>query len=62
MSGPTILGREPVALASALRAVLLVAIAFGVAVDEEQLAAIMLAVELVLALLVRSKVTPTIEP
>jgi hypothetical protein len=53
-----ILGREPVAIAAALRALLLVGIAFGLAISEDQLVAIMLAVELVLAVIVRQKVTP----
>lgn len=50
---------EPVALASALRLVLVAAIAFGLDVTEAQLVAVVAAVEAVLALFVRSRVTPT---
>jgi uncharacterized membrane protein len=52
------INREPVAVAAALEAVLVVAIAFGVDVTAEQLAAIVTAVTLVLGLFVRSQVTP----
>ena len=48
---------EPVAVAAAIRAVLLALMAFGLHVTEQQLAAVMLAVELVLALVVRTQVT-----
>lgn len=54
-----ILSREPVAIAAALRAVLLAVMAFGVGVSGAQLAAVMLAVEAVLALVTRARVTPT---
>lgn len=52
------MNREPVAIAAAVRAVLAVAIGFGLSIDPEQLALIVVAVETVLALFVRSKVTP----
>lgn len=47
---------EPVAVAAAIRACLLVGIAFGLDWTEQQLASVMLAVELVLALVLRSQV------
>ena len=50
---------EPVALAAAVRAVLLAAMAFGLSLSVEQLAAVMFAVEAVLAVVVRQRVTPT---
>lgn len=51
--------REPVAIAAAIRAVLLAATAFGLSWTPEQIAAFMLAVEAVLALVTRQKVSPT---
>lgn len=48
---------EPVAVAAAIRALLLVGIAFGLDWTEQQMAAVMLAVELVLALVLRTQVT-----
>ena len=54
----SIFEKEPVAIAAAIRSVLFVAVLFGLAVDEDQLAAIALALELVLGLFVRQKVTP----
>lgn len=53
------LNTEPVAVAAALRAVMVCAVAFGLELDGEQIAALVVAVELVLGLFVRSKVTPT---
>lgn len=50
--------REPVAIAAAVRSVLAVAIGFGLNIDPEQLAAIVVAVEVVLGLFVRASVTP----
>lgn len=50
---------EPVAVAAAVRAVIACAIAFGLDWTEEQLALVIVAVETVLALLVRSQVSPT---
>jgi len=47
---------EPIAIAAAIRAVLLAAMAFGLDWTAEQLAAVMLAVELVLALFLRTQV------
>lgn len=49
---------EPVALAAALRCVLLAACAFGLGLTAEQIAAVCIALEAVLALFVRSRVTP----
>jgi len=46
-------GREPVAIAAAIRAVILLAIAFGLRWTPEQIAAIMLAVEAILTVVVR---------
>lgn len=51
---------EPVAVAAAVRAVLVVAIGFGLDMDTEQLASIVVAVELNLALFTRSQVTPNL--
>jgi len=53
------LNTEPGAIAAAIRAVLVAAVAFGLDWSGDQIAALVLAVELVLGLLVRSKVTPT---
>ena len=50
---------EPVAIAAAVRAVLVAAVAFGLDWTGEQIASLVLAVELVLGLIVRSQVTPT---
>lgn len=50
---------EPVAVAAAVRAVLLAVMAFGVGLTAEQVAAVAVAVEVVAGLWVRSKVTPT---
>lgn len=53
------LENEPVAIASAVRAVLHTLVLLGViALDEAALAGISLAIELVLALMLRSAVTP----
>lgn len=49
---------EPVLIGGAIRAVILAAVAFGLTVTPEQLAALMLAVEAVLALVTRALVTP----
>jgi hypothetical protein len=54
----TRLMNEPVLLGGAIRAVLLAGMAFGLTVTPEQLAAVMLAVEAVLALFTRAIVTP----
>lgn len=50
---------EPVAWSAFIRAVILCVIAFGVKMTLDQVAAVMLVVELGLALFTRSKVTPT---
>ncbi len=51
--------REPVAITAFIRAVVLLFVAFGLTLTAGQIASIMLVVELGLAMLVRSKVTPT---
>jgi hypothetical protein len=48
---------EPVAIAAAIRACILAATAFGLAWTPEQIASLMLAVETVLALVLRAQVT-----
>lgn len=50
--------REPVAIAAAIRSLVLLGVAFGLKWSPEQIAATMVAVEAVLALIVRNKVTP----
>jgi hypothetical protein len=50
---------EPVAVMAALRMIILAAMAFGLNWTAEQVASVMLAVEAVLGLITRSKVTPT---
>lgn len=50
---------EPVALAGAVRALLACAVAFGLNFTPEQVAATVVAVEIVSGLFVRSRVTPT---
>ena len=50
---------EPAAIVGAIEAILALAIGFGVDITTEQLALIMAAVTAVLALVVRSQVTPT---
>lgn len=54
----TLWGREPVAIAAAIRAILLSAVAFGLRWTPEQIAAFMLATEAVLAVVTRNRVTP----
>lgn len=49
---------EPVAIGAAIRAIILVAVAFGLKWSVEQIAAIMLAVEAVLVVFTRQSVTP----
>lgn len=51
-------GREPVLWATAIRTVILLGVAFGLKWSPEQIAATMLAVEAVLALIVRPIVVP----
>lgn len=55
------LNTEPVALVAALEALLALAIGFGLDVTPEQMALILAATTAVLALFVRSKVTPTVK-
>lgn len=57
-----IFGRHPAAIAGAIRAVLLAFMAFGLKMQPEQLAAVMLAVEAVLTLFVHQNVTPLAAP
>lgn len=52
---------EPVAIAAAIRSVILVAVAFGLKWSPEQIATLMIAVEAVMALFVRSQVVPVAE-
>lgn len=52
------LNAEPVAIAAAVRALLVCAVAFGLNFTAEQVAAVVVAIELVLGLFVRSKVSP----
>ncbi len=49
---------EPVAIGALFRACLLALMAFGFTITNEQMAAVMLVVELALALFTRAKVTP----
>jgi uncharacterized membrane protein len=57
-----VFGREPVAIIAAVQAVILLAVAFGVSVSDQQTAAIVGAVGAILALLgggvARSRVSP----
>ncbi len=57
-----IMGREPVTIAAAIRAILLAGMAFGLKLDAAQMAAVMFAAEAILALLVRGSVTPISDP
>ncbi|MGE0590919.1 MAG: hypothetical protein AB7G23_03065 [Vicinamibacterales bacterium] len=50
--------QEPVLIAAAIRATLLAIISFGVGLTEAQVAATMLAVEAILAVVTRARVTP----
>lgn len=52
-------GREPVLWLGALRALIVVAVAFGLEMTEEQTVAVYAAAEALLSLWARSKVTPT---
>jgi len=49
---------EPTAIVGALRLVLIAAIAFGLTLSDVQLVAVLAALEAVLTLVLRSKVTP----
>lgn len=51
-------GREPVMVLAFLRAVVVLAIAFGLDLTPEQIAAIYIVLELGLSLIVRQRVTP----
>lgn len=53
-----IFDKEPAAIAAALKSALFAAVLFGVALDAQQLAGIALALEVILGLFVRAKVTP----
>ena len=50
--------REPVAIAALVRILTFVAMAFGVQLTPEQIAAVIVVVELVLALITRARVSP----
>ena len=52
---------EPVIVSTLVRAVIMVAAAWGVGLTAEQIAAVLLLTEAVLALLVRHAVTPSID-
>lgn len=54
----TLLGREPVLWTTAIRAVILASVLFGLDLSEEQILGTMFAVEAVLALVTRSQATP----
>jgi len=54
--------KEPVLFAGAIRAILLAVMAFGLEVSVEQLAAVMLALEVVLDFLTRAVSTPVVDP
>ena len=49
---------EPVMIGAAIRAVILAAVTFGLSITTEQIAALMVAVEAVMALITRGIVTP----
>ena len=51
--------REPVAITEAVRAIIALAVAFGLDWTGEQVAAVIIAVGAVLAVITRAKVTPT---
>lgn len=53
------LNTEPVALAGAVRAILAVLVAYGLDLSAEQVATVVVAVEVVTALFVRRRVVPT---
>lgn len=55
------LNTEPVAIVAAIEALLALAIGFGLDVTAEQMALILAATTAVLALFVRSQVTPTVK-
>lgn len=57
----TRLRTEPAAIVGALEALLALALAFGLDLSPEQVGAIIAAVTAVLALFVRSQVTPTVK-
>ena len=50
--------KEPVLIASAIRALLLAVVAFGPVLSADQIAALMVFVEAILALVTRALVTP----
>ena len=52
------MNREPVAIAAAVRSVVVMAVTFGLDWSAEQVAALVVAVEVVAGLFVRSKVSP----
>lgn len=54
------MNRQPVAIAAAIRAIILASVAFGLSWTAEQVAALMFAVEAVLVLFVQPQVTPNV--
>ncbi len=57
-----IFGREPTLILALIRAVLVCATLFGLALSEEQFAAVYLVFELTVALVNRAQVTPVADP
>ena len=55
----SIFDREPVLWLAALRAIVVLAVAFGADLTPEQIAAVYLVMETLLSLVARSRVTPT---
>lgn len=53
-----ILGNEPVLVLGFLRAIVVLAVAFGLSLTPEQMAAVYLVMELALSLVARQRVTP----
>lgn len=56
-----ILGREPVLVLAAIRAIVVLVTAFGLNLTPEQIAAVYLVAEAVLSVIARQKVTPDAE-
>jgi hypothetical protein len=54
-----LLHNEPVVLASTLRVILLAGMAFGLELSAEQMTAVIIAIEAVLAAMTRARVSPT---
>lgn len=58
----SLLGREPVTILAAVRAIIVCAVAFGLSLSPAQMAALFVAIEAVLAVITRQVVTPMAEP